>query len=217
MWEVRCPHEECEAWVKIGIKSRIPLSISGHFTNLEAHVGSKTCGRTSSGLQMVAQNSRIALASLFPQCSQPSSVPKTTVENDTSTCVLAPAHARALLSCPGILLDETNWPVVPGIPIEANFPWLRRRPGQDQLSFKVELFNDALAVRSFDCDARAGQNGAPCLACDSLLPKLQAVASNASEHKSHTRKSLLTPLQLIEDNQNLVEQVNRFKLQSSNT
>ncbi|KIK93033.1 hypothetical protein PAXRUDRAFT_34267 [Paxillus rubicundulus Ve08.2h10] len=205
MWE-QCSHKECEVWVKIGIKSCIPLSILGHFTNIEAHVGSKVCGSTSNSLKMVAQNSCIVLATFFPQSSQPSSVRKTTlakIENDTSTCVFSPAHACALLLCPRILLNEMNW--------LASQAYLSKPTSHGYLTFKLELFNDALAVCSVDCDACAacaGQNSVPCVTCDSLLPKVQA-----SIHKSHTCKNLLTPLQLIENSLNLIGQVNYFKLQ----
>ncbi|KIK97225.1 hypothetical protein PAXRUDRAFT_136700, partial [Paxillus rubicundulus Ve08.2h10] len=72
VWEVQCPHEQCDTWVKTSIKTHILLSIPGHFTNLEAQVGSKACG--SMKTRKISQDTRAAVGALFPQHSQPLSV-----------------------------------------------------------------------------------------------------------------------------------------------
>ncbi|KIJ12467.1 hypothetical protein PAXINDRAFT_14668 [Paxillus involutus ATCC 200175] len=177
----------------------------------------------------ISRDTRAAVGALFPQRSQPLSVLNSASEISSSSTlvsvhseisspasVLAPVHARALFSCPGLVIDETNWPVSPDLPVEIHFPWLRRREGVDKLTFAVELFDGVLAARAFDCEKRACQDGTSCIPCSSLLPKVEAVAVNATEHKAHTRKGLLTPSQLLEDNHRLIEQINGLKLQSLN-
>ncbi|KIK80042.1 hypothetical protein PAXRUDRAFT_159728 [Paxillus rubicundulus Ve08.2h10] len=116
MWEVLCPVLDCNTWVKTGIKSRISLALSDHFTNLEAHVGAQSCGKSKSRKTM--QNSCMTVAVVF---SKPLSVFNPTqmpLVSDTSssestltsdTTLLAPMRAHTLLSCPGLILDECNW------------------------------------------------------------------------------------------------------------
>ncbi|KIK79045.1 hypothetical protein PAXRUDRAFT_36522 [Paxillus rubicundulus Ve08.2h10] len=142
MWEVQCPHEQCNTWVKTSIKTSIPLSIPGHFTNLEAHIGLKACIEISSSSTLVSVHSEI---------SSPASV-------------LAPIHADMLFSCPGLVIDETNWPVSPDLPVEIHFPWLHMCQG----------------------------DGTSCIPCRSLLPKVKAAAVNATEHKAHTCRRVRT-------------------------
>ncbi|KIK78800.1 hypothetical protein PAXRUDRAFT_162991 [Paxillus rubicundulus Ve08.2h10] len=126
---------------------------------------------------------------------------------------IAPIHTYSLYTCPGIVIGSTNWLVKPYIPPDVIFLWFHKRPGCNELKFEVELFKQILAVHSFECLVRGGPEDSPCFPCLSLGLAIQVAAHNARELKLCTHKGLLTPLQLLDIGDKLVDQVNELKLQ----
>ena len=61
-WELQCP-QGC--WVKMNIRSHIPLTTKGQFSNLESHWGTKLCTKLSATQENMSA-SCFALATIFP-------------------------------------------------------------------------------------------------------------------------------------------------------
>jgi hypothetical protein len=94
-------------------------------------------------------------------------------------------------------LPMTDWPVLPGVPAKANFPWLHTWEGLDKLPFNVNLINGVLYACSPNC-TRATNDDSPCIPCQQLQLCVHSLADLARERKNHTRHSVLTPIQLLD-------------------
>lgn len=107
-----------------------------------------------------------------------------------------------------------DWPCPPGVPIEANLPWLRTADGPDRLHFAFEVtLGKPVCARSFECARSAANDGSPCDACTQLEPKLLELSENARKRIPHTCHAHLTPLHLIDVIHEHDEINNGFKLQ----
>lgn len=101
------------------------------------------------------------------------------------------------------------------MPIYARFPWLHTREGPDKLPFDIELVAHTLYARSPECLGTVDNSFNSCYRCSALVPKIITLAKNANEVSPHTRRNLLTPVQLLDVIKRLYEQINELKLQVS--
>ena len=115
--------------------------------------------------------------------------------------------------CHGLILDSTNWPVIPGTPIPTNFPWLHMCDGPDHLPFEVELRKGILSSCSPNCFHTVIDGDQSCFPCSQLASRLEILAQNANERKPHMHYSLLTPFQLLSLLDECNDLVNNLKLQ----
>ncbi|KAG1741482.1 uncharacterized protein EDB91DRAFT_1248037 [Suillus paluster] len=211
VWELRCPRG---CWIKSGIRSYVKLSTRGQFMPLEQHYGA--CHEKSK-VRDTVKESRLTLATAFvnselvswatPNLYIPDS-PPTSDMSQASTAIIAP------LQCPGFQI--VDWPNPVGTPTHANLPWLRLAEGPDKLSFDIEVISRNTLARSFDCTQKAGDDAGPCDFCVHLEPKLKALAENARVRRPHTRRRLLTPLQLVEVIHERDQNMNALKLRGLN-
>ncbi|KAG1882376.1 hypothetical protein F4604DRAFT_1921544 [Suillus subluteus] len=82
--------------------------------------------------------------------------------------------------CGGLAMMD--WPVLPGVPAEANFPWLRTLDGLDKLPFNVNLINGVLYACSLNC-TRATNDDSPCIPCQQLQSCVRSLSDLARERK----------------------------------
>ena len=99
--------------------------------------------------------------------------------------------------CHGLILNSNNWLVIPGTPIQANFPWLCTRKGPDQLPFNIEIIEGVLSAWSHNCLHSVIDGDSACFLCSQIASQVELLAQNASERKSHMCYTLLTPIQLL--------------------
>lgn len=71
-------------------------------------------------------------------------------------------------TCHGLILNGSNWPIVPGTPVVANFPWLCMHDGPDQLPFEIELSKGILCVHSPNCFSTTLDGDQACFAFTQL-------------------------------------------------
>ncbi|KAG2757841.1 hypothetical protein P692DRAFT_20867349 [Suillus brevipes Sb2] len=203
-WELQCPDKGC--WVKTGIRNHINLTSRGQFMPLEKHFRSCVCISQKSLQKQAVRDSRAALITVVLP-------PDHSRNNSTDTASSRLTVVASTSRCIG--LPMTDWPTLPGVPPEANFPWLHTRDGLDKLPFNVNLVDGVLYACSPNC-TRATDDHSPCIPCQQLQSRVHSLANLAGERKNHTRHNVLTPIQLLnvinERNINL----NTVKLQSLN-
>ncbi|KAI6154216.1 hypothetical protein BKA82DRAFT_137503 [Pisolithus tinctorius] len=195
VWDLKCP---AGCWVNSGIHAHIPLSSKGQFSTLESHWGEKSCqGKMTKIMQA---DSRKTLTMTFPLC------------KNSLVSISLPVSTSSTPCCLGLQID--SWPGTPAVLITANFPWLRTHDGPDKLPFQVELIDGVVFVHTENCFRFSNvPELSVCLACDALAPKVTALAELARDRNKYTRRSLLTPMQLLEVAKNLDDQANTLKLQ----
>ncbi|KAG2131051.1 hypothetical protein DEU56DRAFT_757676 [Suillus clintonianus] len=108
----------------------------------------------------------------------------------------------------------TDWPTLPGVPPEANFPWLRTWDGLDKLPFNVNLVDGVLYACSPNC-THATDDDSPCIPCQQLQSRVHSLANLAGERKNHTRHNVLTPIQLLDVINERNVNLNTVKLQDA--
>ncbi|KAG1747472.1 hypothetical protein EDB19DRAFT_1905611 [Suillus lakei] len=173
---------------------------------LEKHFRSHVCiSQKSLQKQAVHDSHATLITAVLP--------PKHSQNNFTDTASSRLTVVTSTSHCIG--LPMMDWPTLPGVPPEANFPWLHTWDGLDKLPFNVNLVDGVLYTCSPNC-TRATDNDSPCIPCQQLQSRVHSLANLAGEHKNHTCHNVLTPIQLLDVINECNVNLNTVKLQSLN-